>query len=136
MRVYLPIAGQPACPASMCPLFAKQGSPWTREKNVSCARHEDQPTRGAEGAARGCGFWREGSGCDGAMFALEQVAEVAAGGRTLQVGSVRMMRETIRPGSFDCPQAARCQWQVQSLPQLCPPRQAMAQGIDPRACAW
>jgi hypothetical protein len=29
------------CPASMCPLIAKDGSPWTGTKNAPCPEHDD-----------------------------------------------------------------------------------------------
>jgi len=112
------------CPATMCPLFAAEGSPWTGEKNAPCEMSDR------------CAFWSAGR-CDGAMAAREQVAELAAGYRPLQIGPRRARRiQASAPRAFDCPHAAACQWQVESLPALCPPREALRLGLDPKACAW
>lgn len=132
MRVYLPVLGQPACPASMCPLFAKDGSPWTGEKNVRCPRHDHDPE--VENS-NGCAFWSDG--CEGAIGAIGQVEEARETGGTLQIGPVHQKRHTIAaPTEFNCPRAPLCQWQIQVLPHLCPPRYALSLGVDPRACAY
>jgi len=91
--VYLPVIGQTVCPASMCPLFAKDGSPWTSEKNARCPKHAHDPDRpGSEG----CGFWD--NGCDGAGGAMNQVEEAREYGGTLQIGPVHQKRhELARP---------------------------------------
>jgi hypothetical protein len=129
--VYLSILGQPACPASMCPLFAKDGSPWTGQKNARCPQHEDYQK------SDGCAFWAEGQGCDGAIGAIGQVEEALETGGTLQIGPVRQKRhEVARPTEFDCAKASSCQWQIQVAPKLCPPRYALSLGVDPRACAY
>ena len=133
--VYLPVVGQMLCPATMCPLFAKDGSPWTGHKNARCEQHEfqsDHPVR-----PTGCAFWTDGSGCDGAGAAAYQAEEAGERGGTLQIGPVHQKRHTLAaPTEFDCSRAASCQWQKQSLPKLCPPRYALSLGVDPRACAW
>jgi len=37
--------------------------------------------------------------------------------------------------SFDCPRATECTWQHQQPGGFCPPRRALAHGLDPRRCA-
>ena len=130
--IYLPVIGQTVCPASMCPLFAKDGSPWTSEKNARCPKHAHDPDRpGSED----CGFWD--NGCDGAGGAMNQVEEAREYGGTLQIGPIHQKRhELARPTIFDCPRALQCQWQQQVSPKLCPPRFALSLGVDPRACAY
>lgn len=132
--IYLPIIGQPVCPASMCPLFAKDGSPWTGEKNARCPSHEHDLEAPL---SDGCGFWFNGSGCDGAWGAIEQVDEAFKNGATFQIGPVYQKRHGItKPTTFECTNAPICQWQLQVAPKLCPPRYALSLGVDPRACAY
>lgn len=127
----------PFCPATMCPLFAKDGSAWTGEKNAAC------PQRSAESATcGGCAFWHDGSeydpvvGCMGARMAMDQVAEVATGSVPLQ--GIPARRFDLRAErEYDCARASECQWQLQQPEgRLCPPRQALAVGADPRVVAW
>lgn len=97
-RVYLPVAGQPhrtVCPATICPLFAPDGSPWTGDKNSPCARHEASEPDDPLGR-HGCIFWDDKRGCDGAGFADAQIDEVRTRGGTLQ-GPVAATRGTLKP---------------------------------------
>lgn len=110
-----------ACPATMCPLFAATGSPWTGEFNAPCDMGPP------------CGFWQHGH-CIGCTGSAEQVHDVANGCMPLQLRPTPKTETAAR--TFDCPKAHTCQWQVESLPGLCPPRQALSQGIDPRVCAY
>lgn len=113
----------PKCPATMCPLFAQEGSPWTGEKNADCQRSE-------------CGWWH-GDHCNACVCAIGQAEEVREqGGFTLQLGPVRATRETRTPREFDCPHASDCQWQQDCAPALCPPRYALSLGLDPRVVAY
>lgn len=116
------------CPATMCPLFAPDGSPWTGEKNGECPNHDDLENGG-------CAFWW-GSNCDGCHAALSQVKEVYEIGGTFQIGPIQRMKESVEPKEFDCPRSHDCQWQRESSPNLCPPRTALSLGVDPRSCAW
>jgi hypothetical protein len=112
----------PVCPASMCPLFAADGSPWTGEKNATCI---GEP----------CGWFDVSRRrCVGSDAAMEQVAELTIGRRPMVIGSNYSVRQA-KATAYDCPRADECQWQQQSE-GLCPPRSALAKGLDPRACAW
>ena len=112
------------CPATMCPLFAKDGSPWTGEKNSPC-----------EGT--GCGWFDIEAGCQGAVASYIQVDEVAHGMNLMQIGPVQARRTNMAaPRAYDCPRAGECQWQLEAGEHLCPPRHALALGIDPRTCAY
>lgn len=110
------------CPASMCPLFAPTGSPWTGEFDVTCLNDK-------------CGFWYKGH-CDAASGAKHQVCEMEEGSIPLQIGPIRMKRSSVSPKQFDCPNAYRCQWQKEAGENLCPPRFALSKGVDPRVCAY
>lgn len=121
------------CPATMCPLFAADGSPWTGHKRAPCPEREADPNQRGPQTDGGCIFWSDGQGCDGCGAAAQQVDEVVRTGATLQL--IPSPRHTSRPRTFDCPHAATCSWQVHR-DALCPPRQALADGIDPRHCAW
>jgi len=100
-------AGSAFCPATMCPLFARAGSPWTGDKNSNCEREK-------------CGWWHNGK-CVATEWALEHVAEEKPGKTLSKVPH--------------CPRAQECQWQRQSE-WLCPPRFAAVNGIDPRVCNY
>ena len=115
------------CPATMCPLFAVDGSPWTGEKNQVCPQDHEK-----------CQFWKGfgGQACDGCTASYTQVMEVNYQGHTLQIGPIRRQKESVLPKTFDCPREQECQWQIQSGDKLCPPRLALSLGIDPRTCAY
>lgn len=117
------------CPASMCPLFARDGSPWTGEKHAPCPAHDDLD-RG------GCPWWGMGCSSGGPH---EQVDEAAERGTALVVGPCRPRRVgQTAPRTYDCPHEAVCQWQARSSlhGKLCPPREALARGLDPRVAAY
>jgi hypothetical protein len=123
--------GCTSCPATMCPLMAPQGSPWTGDKDGPCPQRP--PGLG------GCGWWGAfgASGCAGVMAAHEQMAAASGGRFVLQIGPVQADQARRMPSkSFDCPKAERCQWQVEAGDKLCPPRQALKLGLDPRICAY
>ncbi len=110
------------CPATMCPLFAADGSPWTGHKNTLCKQnHED------------CAWFHDG-GCQGVAAANEQIGELISESRPFVIGKKYSDRKA-KPTVYDCPRAIDCQWQLQSK-GLCPPRAALALGLDPRACAY
>ncbi len=111
------------CAATMCPLFAADGSPWTGERDADCTG----PL---------CGWWDdEVRRCRGADAAVEQVAVLTIGGRPLVLGRTYVDRSA-RPSAYDCPRSAECEWQRTAGGKLCPPRYALSLGLDPRACAY
>jgi hypothetical protein len=58
-------------------------------------------------------------------------------GDTWQECMVRPDSEECEPQTYDCPIAAVCVWQNLSGPnQLCPPREALSRGFDPRVCLF
>jgi hypothetical protein len=66
-----------------------------------------------------------------------QVEEAAQHqGRTLVVGPNQPRRGIGAPRSYDCPKAADCRWQEQAGDRLCPPRDALARGLDPRVALF
>jgi len=99
------------CPATMCPFFAKDGSPWTGDKDAPC-----------EGAAfgGGCG-WGESGFC----LAGRDNAKMVASTPALRVRAVPA-----------CNRAGECAWQAEAAPALCAPRAAFVKGLDPRGCAY
>lgn len=122
------------CPASMCPLIAPDGSPWTGQKNARC------PQKHSMDPSCGCAWFQGfgGAGCDGASSAHEQIAEAAEGHHVLQLGPRRKKRERAAPRDYDCPRSHDCQWQAEAEAEggLCPPRTALRLGLDPRLAAY
>lgn len=118
------------CPASMCPLIAPDGSPWTGKYDSPCPGHDDLDNRG-------CPWW--GMTCKGGhMQAQVDEAEIN-GGYAPVVGPRKPKRMKGSPRKYNCPKAGECRWQEQAekagLP-LCPPRSALARGLDPRICLF
>lgn len=111
----------PACPATMCPLFAREGSPWTGDRDAPCGREA-------------CAWWR--GRCIGEEFAGEQITLAADGRPVLQLGTAAKRTDAAAPRTYDCPRARDCQWQIQAGAELCPPRQALALGLDPRLAGY
>ena len=118
------------CPASMCPLIAPGGSPWTGEYAGKCPGHDDLDTDG-------CPWWSMACSCGGIQALVEKAAQ--QNGRMLVVGPNKPRRPTANARAYDCPKAAVCRWQEQAEKDghaLCPPRDALARGIDPRVCLF
>lgn len=98
------------CPATMCPHFAAAGSPWTGALNAACEH----------GA---CGWWnKDGAYCNAGS---EGVAELRSTPGLVVLNNIPA-----------CPRATTCQWQRDANPGLCPPRLAIAKGLDPRIVAF
>jgi hypothetical protein len=110
------------CPATMCPLFAADGSPWSGEVNAPCQGET-------------CGWFHDGH-CLGARAAIENIDDVSSNRVLLQIGTVRVRRtKKTLPKTYDCPREKECKWQNETT-GLCPPRHALSLGIDPKACAY
>jgi len=115
------------CPATMCPLVAPNGSPWTGEYAGACPGHDDID-------AGGCPWWSANCAPGGVQMQVEEAA--AAGGRAMVLGPNQPRRDGIgQPRSYDCHLASVCRWQEIATAAgrpLCPPRDALARGMDPR----
>lgn len=113
------------CPATMCPLVAADGSPWTHEVNAPC------PGKGSD--AGGCSWWS--TSCDACQMANAQVAEASDGRPVVVAGPNRPKRQEARkPRDYECARAKECRWQIEaeSVGRICPPRTALRLGLDPR----
>lgn len=116
------------CPATMCPLIAPNGSPWTGEKNSVCPEQDDLDSGGCA--------WLGMGGCNQGMLCMVDEA-LNMGGRSFVVGPNKPKRHGIGASkSYDCPNANFCSWQKQSPTGLCGPRQALKEGLDPRVCLF
>lgn len=128
------------CPASMCPLIAKDGSPWTGEYGGPCPGHDDIDTYPMNDPRCGCPWWSMACSTGGIQRLVEEAA--AFGGRAPMpvLGPNQPRRDEIGPAKdFDCPKAAECRWQERAEIEgrrLCPPRDVLARGIDPRVCLF
>lgn len=115
------------CPASMCPLIAPNGSPWTGTYGAPCPEHDDINTGG-------CPWWSMACGT-GEIHAQVLEAE-ANGGHAFVIGPNRPRAGIGKPTTFDCPKADVCSWQKAAGDALCPPRFALSRGLDPRVCLF
>lgn len=118
------------CPASMCPLIAKDGSPWTGEYGAPCPEQGDIDDGG-------CPWWSMACSTGGVQSQVEEAAQ--HNGLALVVGPNQPRRGAAEPRSYDCPKAAVCSWQKQAEKAgrpLCPPRDALSRGLDPRVCLF
>lgn len=123
------------CPATMCPLIAKDGSPWTGEYGGVCPEHADLDFP-RDDARCGCPWWEFACSVGG----IQGLVEEAARDRYIPVlGPNQPRRPVGAPREFDCPKAGICSWQKQATVagrNLCPPRDALSRGIDPRVCLF
>jgi len=115
------------CPATMCPLIAKDGSPWTGHYASPCPGHDDIDTGG-------CLWWSIACSTGGIQAQVNKAADHA--GHAVVLGPNKPRRCVGQPRTYDCPKASVCQWQEQAGNKLCPPRDALARGIDPRVCLF
>ena len=115
------------CPASMCPLIAPNGSPWTGEYGGLCPGFDDIDSGG-------CPWWSMACNCGAIQNEVDDAA--ANGGRGFVVGPNQPRRLLAAPRTYDCPKASVCRWQELAGEELCPPRDALARGIDPRVCLF
>jgi hypothetical protein len=105
------------CPASMCPLFAKDGSLNAGIYAGTCPEKDDIDNGG-------CPWWSVG--CSTGF--QHRLVDRAAANR----------RKPAPPRTFDCPHADVCSWQKQASKQgkLCAPRAALAAGVNARVVDW
>ena len=120
------------CPASMCPLIAKDGSPWTGEYGAPCPGHDEMKTGG-------CPWW--GMACaTGGIQAQVEEAEARGGAHNVAgPNKVRRMIQSDASRGYDCPKTAVCRWQERAIIEgrdLCPPRDALRRGLDPRVTVF
>ncbi len=110
------------CPATMCPLIAPEGSPWTGHKNASCKSD--------------CGWFDRDKGrCSAAVSLYPEIDLVRENGTGLNVNPVGRKYHKRKPMHYDCERADDCKWQEQAK-DLCPPRYALSLGLDPRVCLF
>lgn len=121
------------CPASMCPLIAPDGSPWSGPGNSPCPGHDDIDTDG-------CPWWSMACAVGGIQGLVEEAVQLGGKSSMPILGPNKPKRHEIGSARrYDCPKAGVCQWQEQAQikgKQLCPPRDALARGIDPRVCLF
>jgi hypothetical protein len=113
------------CPATMCPLIAKDGSPNANVYAGKCPEHDDLDHGG-------CPWWK--IGCS---TGLQQRMVDDAIRETIDDGGYDKPRRKSR--AYDCPKASVCSWQKQAEAHglvLCPPREALFVGLDPRVVNW
>jgi len=109
----------------MCPLIAKDGSPWTGDESAPCPEDENV-----------CPWWAIACSTGG----VRELVEHAVRGAPLPVfGPNKPSSYAADPAkigrTFDCQKAAVCSWQKQAGHEghkLCPPRYALGRGFDPR----
>lgn len=111
------------CPASMCPLIAPNGSPWTGQKNSPCPEHDDID-------AGGCPWFSMACGSGGIR---DQVDEAFRNKGAMLVCGPNQPKQIIgKPKTYKCDREKDCSWQKFAKDDLCPPRYAMSLGLDPR----
>ena len=82
------------CPASMCPLVAKDGSPWTGEYAAKCPGHDDLKSGG-------CPWWSMACSTGGIQGLVEEAADNE--GRAHVVGPNQPRRGLAEPRSLTAP---------------------------------
>lgn len=131
----IPLRKEPPmeCPASMCPLVAPNGSPWTGEYGGPCPGHDDLD-------AGGCPWWSMACATGGIQKLVEEAAQCGGCSSMPIVGPNKPRRHEVGASKeYDCPKAPVCRWQERATIEgrtLCPPRDALARGIDPRVCVF
>lgn len=104
------------CPATMCPLFAADGSTFSGALNAPCEREECR--------------WFDGKICQAGRVATGEVVMASI----VEGRSWPRLRDPMRRRVFDCLRAHECTWQREPPGGLCAPRRALAHGLDPRHC--
>lgn len=118
------------CAATGCPLIAPNGSQWTGAKFAPC------PQKGGMGEGE-CPWWDMACATGGIQFEVDAALE--RGGSAIIAGPNKPKRLLANSRSYDCPHADKCSWQDRALVSgrdLCPPRDALRKGLDPRVCLF
>ena len=114
------------CPASMCPLIAPDGSPWTGSKDSICPEHDDIEKGGCPWFSMACG--------SGGVH--DQVCEAFKNNGKVLVAGPNKPKEILgNQKTYNCKRENDCSWQKFSANKglkLCPPRYALSLGLDPR----
>ncbi|HXJ14898.1 MAG TPA: hypothetical protein VNH19_21705, partial [Candidatus Limnocylindrales bacterium] len=88
----------------------------------------------------GCPWWSMACATGGIQQLVEEAAELSGRSSMPIFGPNQPHRHVIGSSrEFDCPKATVCRWQEQAEKQgrkLCPPRDALGRGIDPRVCLF
>ena len=112
----------------MCPLIAAKGSPWTGDKDTACPENEHD-----------CPWWTISCSTGG----IQGLVDAAVAGQPVAVVGPnkpkRYHADMRQVRFFDCPKASVCSWQKQARASghvLCPPRDALKRGFDPRICLF
>jgi hypothetical protein len=145
------------CPSSMCPLIAAKGSPWTGAYNADCPEKDPKPIPKEEGDliaatyiddhSQGCPWWGMAcQGVNGIQFQVEEAWQIWQ--QEVQDNSLIPVAAKSGPSDneielvffepkiFDCPRAKECSWQKQAKDRLCPPRDALSRGLNPKVCCF
>lgn len=121
----------------MCPLIAPDGSPWTGKYAVPCPGYGITHQHGGCG---GCAWWDMACGVGGIQKLVEEAASCGGKRLTPMHGPNKPRRETIGTSKeYDCPKASFCRWQLVAEKEgreLCPPRDALKRGMDPRVVLY
>jgi len=112
------------CPATMCPLFAPNGSPWTGEVNTPCAKSD-------------CDYYdTKASFCFAGQDAFSFVEDAKKHGDCMRFSGPKDLSKIEPQPAPTCDREHECEWQRTASPGLCAPRYAITIGVDPRACCW
>ena len=113
------------CPASMCPLIAPNGSPWTGDKNAECPEHDDIEHQG-------CPWFSMACGNGGIHYQVDEAYKKQ--GKSFVIGPNKPRDGIKNSKEFNCPRTNDCSWQKYTKHKsgLCQPRYALSLGLDPR----
>lgn len=115
------------CPASMCPLIAPDGSPWTGTYKAPCPEHDDIETGG-------CPWWSMACAVGGIHAQVNEALK--NDGKALVIGPNKPKPGIKKEKTYECKMESECSWQKQAGDKLCPPRYALSKGLDPRVCLF
>lgn len=113
------------CPASMCPLIAPNGSPWTGKKDSICSEHDDLDSGG-------CPWWMMACSTGGHHQEVDFMERYKS--KAFVIGPNQPKDFKGESKTYKCQREDECSWHKQALLKgtICPPRYAMSKGFDPR----